>query len=94
MLSKGAAAQASEFLSNYALEKDIYMKINYVNADHTHALIDLPTGIKIEDTAKLLKGASSHWINEHSLVPGRFRWAEAMERSRFLRPMYRWSPTT
>lgn len=74
MLPKSAAAQASEFLSNYALEKNIYMKINYFNADHTHALIDLPTGIKIEDTAKLFKGASSHWINEHNMVPGKFRW--------------------
>ena len=74
MLPKSAAAQASEFLSNYALEKNIYMKINYFYADHTHALIDLPTGIKIEDTAKLFKGASSHWINEHNLVPGKFRW--------------------
>lgn len=74
MLSKHAGAEASKFLSDYSLEKGIYMKINYFNADHTHALIDLPTGIKIEDTAKLFKGASSHWINEQGLVPGRFRW--------------------
>jgi hypothetical protein len=28
----------------------IYMKINYFNADHTHALIDLPTCYSIELT--------------------------------------------
>ena len=39
MLDKRAAAQASSFLTNYALEKGIYMKVNYFNADHTHALI-------------------------------------------------------
>jgi REP element-mobilizing transposase RayT len=44
MLDKRAAAKASSFLTEYSLEKGIYMKINYFNADHTHALIDLPTG--------------------------------------------------
>jgi hypothetical protein len=28
-------------LDNYAEDKGIYMKINYVNADHVHALVDL-----------------------------------------------------
>jgi len=37
MLDKRAAAKASTFLSEYWLEKGIYMKINYFNADHTHA---------------------------------------------------------
>ena len=55
MLDKRAAARTSKFLTSYALEKGIYMKINYVNADHTHALIDLPTNICIEDVIKLLK---------------------------------------
>jgi hypothetical protein len=43
MLDKRAAAKASTFLSEYSLQKGIYMKINYFNAEHTHALIDLPT---------------------------------------------------
>jgi REP element-mobilizing transposase RayT len=50
------------------------MKINFVNADHVHALIDLPTGQSIEEVAKLFKGASSHWINEQGLVAGKFAW--------------------
>jgi len=39
MLDKRAAAKASSFLTEYSLEKGIYMKINYFNADHTHALV-------------------------------------------------------
>ena len=35
MLDKRAAAKASVHLSDYAVEKGIYMKINYFNADHT-----------------------------------------------------------
>src|SRR5262245_40896617 len=45
MLDKRAAAKASINLSEYSLEKGIYMKINYCNTDHTHALIDLPTNL-------------------------------------------------
>jgi REP element-mobilizing transposase RayT len=48
------------------------MKINYVNRDHVHALVDLPTNLSIEDAMQLLKGESSHWINENTLVPGKF----------------------
>src|SRR5690348_10967575 len=74
MLNKPAAAKASSFLTDYSLEKGIYMKINYFNADHTHALIDLPTNISIEDVIKLLKGASSYWINQQKILKGHFAW--------------------
>lgn len=50
------------------------MIINYVNAEHVHALIDLPTKYSIEETIKLFKGASSHWINQNRIVPARFSW--------------------
>ena len=74
MLDKRAAARASINLSEYSCEKGIYMKINYFNAEHTHALIDLPTNLTIEEVIKLLKGSSSHWINQNRLIKGRFAW--------------------
>src|SRR6266498_2052634 len=49
-------------------------KINYFNADHTHALIDLPTRYSIEEVIKLFKGGSSYWINHSRLIKGRFAW--------------------
>ena len=36
LLPKPAAAKLSAHLHDYAKEKCIYMKINFVNADHTH----------------------------------------------------------
>ena len=50
------------------------MKANYVNSDHVHALITLPTNKTIEEIFQLLKGSSSHWINEK--VNYKFRWAK------------------
>ena len=51
------------------------MRTNYVNAEHVHALIDLPTTLSIDDCLKLLKGSSSHHINFNRLVNNKFRWA-------------------
>jgi len=74
MLDKRAAVNASLNLTEHARDKGVYMKINFFNADHTHALIDLPTNLTIEQVVQLLKGSSSHWINENKLVRGRFAW--------------------
>jgi putative transposase len=74
LLFSGAAAKVSGYLSHYASEKGIYMKINHVNPDHVHVLIDLPTHLCIEDAMHLLKGGTSHWINESKLLPGKFGW--------------------
>jgi len=76
MLNRQAAAQASKFLTGYAEEKGIYMKINYLNAEHTHALIDLPTNKCVEDVIQLFKGGSSFWINDQKLLTNRFAWGK------------------
>ena len=74
ILLRDAAAQVSRYLSEYAESKKIYMKINYVNADHVHTLIDLPTHLPLDEIVQLLKGSSSHWINANDLVTGKFAW--------------------
>jgi REP-associated tyrosine transposase len=74
LLNKTAAACVSKYLDNYAEDKGIYMKINYVNADHVHALVDLPTASSIQELIQLLKGSSSHWINANDIVTGKFAW--------------------
>jgi REP element-mobilizing transposase RayT len=74
MLTPPVFLKASRFLTRYASEKGIYMKSNSFNAEHVHAVIDLPTSKSIEEVMHLLKGSSSHWINEQSLLPGKFSW--------------------
>jgi|SRR6266404_561381 len=74
VLSKPVAAKVSGFLSQYASQKGIYMKINYVNPDHVHVLVDLPTNLVMEDMMQLFKGGSSHWVNQSNLLAGKFAW--------------------
>jgi putative transposase len=75
LLNRNAAAALSNYLREYAEEQGVYMKINYVNADHVHALFDLPTAFSIEKLTQLLKGSSSHWINSNNVISGKFAWS-------------------
>ena len=74
ILNKKAAAALSRYLDEYSAGQSVYMKINFVNPDHVHALIDLPTGFSIEKMVQLLKGSSSHWVNSNNLLAGKFAW--------------------
>jgi REP element-mobilizing transposase RayT len=76
MLStKEQRREVSDYLYDHADEKDIYMKKNCVNAEHVHALIDLPVDRAVKDVAQLLKGSSSHWINKNDVSGGKFAWS-------------------
>lgn len=74
MFSEVITAKVSIYLRHYAQEKGILMRSNYVNADHVHALLDLPTNLTIEELVQLLKGSSSHWINSTNLLNCKFAW--------------------
>jgi len=67
--------RVSHYLYTYAESKNIYMKKNYVNAEHVHALILLPTKYSIEEVMRLLKGGSSRWINKNGLIDIPFKWS-------------------
>lgn len=66
--------RVSRYLYQYAESKNIFVKKIYVNSEHVHALIDLPTKLSIEEVMHLLKGSSSHWINENNISIGKFSW--------------------
>ncbi len=44
--------------------------------EHLHCLISLNKEQSISDVAKLIKGESSHWINQNKIVQGRFNWQD------------------
>ncbi len=72
LIDKEFRKELSSHLKTYSREKGIFLKQNYVNPEHVHALINLPTKISIEETMRLLKGESSHWVNER--VNFKFQW--------------------
>ncbi len=75
LIRKEVREEVSLYLYRYAKEKSIFLKKNYVNSDHVHMLLDLPTNLTIENMLQLMKGSSSHWINQNQFVRGKFAWA-------------------
>ena len=75
ILNKDSRIKISSYFYQYTKDKSVYMNINYVNSDHVHVLVDFPTNISLENLLQLLKGSSSHWINQKNIVPGKFAWA-------------------
>ncbi len=75
IINSGNRAKLKDYLVYYSKEKKIYLKASYVNSDHVHLLIDLPTRFSIEEVAHLYKGSSSYWINQSKLTNGGFAWA-------------------
>ena len=74
LLTDKAAKSLSEFLFSYSKKNKIFMKINYVNPEHVHTVIDLPTNMSVKNCLRLFKGASSHYVNEEKLIFRRFSW--------------------
>ena len=75
-LDKRVRKLVSEFLFKYCKEKEIFTVTNFVNPEHVHILIDLPTNLSIENCVKLLKGSSSHFINKERLTKDGFSWGQ------------------
>jgi len=59
-----------------AKEKNIY--IDFINGyfDHVHCLVSLNDDLSIGKIAQLIKGESSHWINENKLTEEKFSWQD------------------
>ncbi len=74
VLTAEACEQLKKYLLSYAKGKKIFIRQIFVNPDHVHILLDLPTNMTIEDVAHLLKGSSSNWINKSNLLKTKFSW--------------------
>jgi len=64
----------SRYLTNYAKSKNISMRINFVNPEHVHVLVEVRPSMSVEQMVKLLKGSSSYWINKTGMTKTPFSW--------------------
>ena len=65
-----------EHIFKNADKKDI--QLDFVNGwvDHVHCLLRLKHTQSVAQVAKLIKGESSHWINEQKLIADHFQWQD------------------
>ena len=74
MLTDDIRPQIFQHMRENAREKDIFL--DHINGyrEHVHCLISLGTTQSISEIVKLLKGESSHWINQNKLTRSKFVW--------------------
>lgn len=59
-----------------AEEKEIWLDHINGHNNHIHCLISLGRDQSISKVAQLIKGESSHWINENKLTKSKFIWQD------------------
>lgn len=63
-------------INENAIKKDIFIDSIDGGKEHLHVLISLGAKQSVSEVAQLLKGESSHWVNDESLVKGKFEWQD------------------
>lgn len=59
-----------------ASKKDIYLDTIGGATDHVHSLVSLRSDQTIAKVAQLLKGESSHWLNNQNVMGGKLEWQD------------------
>ena len=65
-----------DHIRSNAIDKGIFIDFMNCHLDHVHCLVSLGIDQNISKIVSLLKGESSHWINQEKLVIGKFAWQD------------------
>lgn len=65
-----------QHITENATSKSIRLDCVNGTYDHVHALVSLGPDQTIAKIAQLLKGESSHWLNQQNIVCGKFEWQD------------------
>jgi len=65
-----------QHITENAKDKNIRLDCLNGTCDHVHALVSLGPDQTIAKIAQLIKGESSHWLNQQSLVRRKFEWQD------------------
>ena len=75
-LTKPVKTKVINHILQNAKEKEIFLDTIDGYLEHLHCLLSLSTNLSIAKTTNLIKGESSHWINQDKIVNGKFEWAD------------------
>jgi REP element-mobilizing transposase RayT len=66
--------QVFQHLRDNATDKGIFLDFVSGYQEHVHCLVSLGTEQTISEIVRLMKGESSHWINQNGLTKAKFSW--------------------
>ena len=76
LLTKEIQQKLFQHVKEYARTKSIFIDCINGSIEHVHCLISLGGEQSISKVMNLLKGESSHWVNEQKLTDGKFEWQD------------------
>ncbi len=76
ILGKSFRFNVFKHIKEYAWENGIQLDIINGVEDHVHCLFRLKSSQNPAEVIKLLKGESSHWINQNIILNEPFKWQE------------------
>ncbi len=71
-----------EHIRSNAEKNDIFLDFINCHFDHFHGLISLKQDQTIQQAVKLIKGESSHWINQQKLLSCNFLCSRSFSQDR------------
>jgi putative transposase len=74
LLGDDIRSRVFEHIRENARRKGIHLDHISGYREHVHCLISLGTDQSISEIVQLLKGESSHWINQERLCETKFQW--------------------
>ena len=74
LMNKEIRPLVFEHIHKNGLKKDIFMDAVGGHIEHVHCLFRLQSHQTIKEVMQLLKGESSHWINQQKLIKSHFGW--------------------
>jgi putative transposase len=63
-------------IMEYCTKNNIFLQTINGHVDHLHCMISLGKEQNIAKICQLIKGESSHWINENKLTKTKFQWQD------------------
>jgi putative transposase len=76
LITKELKPKILQHIKDNAKEKGIYITEINCEPEHVHAIISLSSDQTIAKVLQLLKGESSHWINDNKLTRTKFGWQD------------------
>lgn len=76
LLNKEIRHAVFEHIHQNALKKEIFMDCMNGHMEHVHCLFRLKNDQTVSNVMQLIKGESSHWINQQKLLKTKFQWQD------------------
>ncbi len=76
LLGKNVRTSIFKHIREYALQKGITLDTINGGLDHVHTLVSFGGDQSASKIAQLLKGESSHWVNQNGLIVPKLEWQE------------------